>query len=169
MSDLLGLPPVALPDELGLPAEDGQQTPTSVRQQLRSLLKRVEALEARLNPNASNSSRPPSTDSEPHTAISKVARTSLGNSIDETSWLMHGDRQWLWGMANQAVAYFQRHTHRSKTALALLIGDWTDILVREGLSYLSRLGRPTVELLSASDPRSPRTGRECRSRYGSLW
>jgi hypothetical protein len=106
----------------------------------------------------------------PHdTAIGKVARTSLVNSIDETSWLMHGDRQWLWGMANPAVAYFQRHTHRSKTALALLIGDWTDILVREGLSYLSRLGRPTVELLSASDPRSPRTGRECRSRYGSLW
>jgi hypothetical protein len=66
VSDLLGLPPVALPDELGLPAEDGQQTPTSVRQQLRSLLKRVEALEARLHRDSCNSSRPPSTDEPAH-------------------------------------------------------------------------------------------------------
>ena len=69
----------------------------------------------------------------PHyTAIGEVARTSLVNSIDETSWLLHGDRQWLWGMANPAVAYFQIHTHRSKTAFAELIGDWTGILVSDG-------------------------------------
>ena len=63
MSDLFGLHPVPLPDGLGIPAEDWQQTPTSVQQQFLSLLKRVEALEARLNRNSSNSSRPPSTDS----------------------------------------------------------------------------------------------------------
>ena len=31
----------------------------------------------------------------------------LVNYIDETSWLLHGDRQWLWVMANPEVAYFQ--------------------------------------------------------------
>ena len=268
MSDLFGLHPVALPDALGIPAEDWQQTPTSVQQQFLSLLKRVEALEARVNRNSSHSSRPPSTDSPaqkrqrrthaaerhkpggkpghpghpqvlleptsavslfpsacacgheefaevalshthqvielpiirpevthwrlhqgrclacgtlckaalpaehasgygprltgfvgemagmvgasrsavqalcasvfnialsqgaiqkmvdrvsaaivPHdTAIGEVARTSLVNYIDETSWLLHGDRQWLWVMAHPAVAYFQIYTHRSKTA-----------------------------------------------------
>ena len=62
MSDLL-LDLSPLPDGLGIPAEDWHQTPTSVRQQFLSLLKRVEALEARVNRDSSNSGRPPSTDS----------------------------------------------------------------------------------------------------------
>jgi hypothetical protein len=65
MSDLLGFHPVALPIGLSIPAADWQQTPTSVQQQFLSLLKRVETLEARLNPNASNSNQPPSTDWPP--------------------------------------------------------------------------------------------------------
>jgi transposase len=65
-------------------------------------------------------------------AIGEVARTSLVNDIDETSWLMHGDRHWLWVMANPAVAYFQMHPHRSKGAFAQLIGDWTGVLVSDG-------------------------------------
>jgi transposase len=69
----------------------------------------------------------------PHyTAISEVARTSLVNYIDETSWLLHGDRQWLWVMANPAVAYFQIHPHRSKAAFTQLIHDWCGILVSDG-------------------------------------
>jgi hypothetical protein len=48
---------------LSIPAADWQQTPTSVQQQFLSLLKRVETLEARVNPNAFHSSRRPSTDS----------------------------------------------------------------------------------------------------------
>jgi len=69
----------------------------------------------------------------PHyTAIGEVARTSLVNYIDETSWLLHGDRHWLWVMANPAVADCQVHMHRSKTAFAQLIGDWPGILVRDG-------------------------------------
>ena len=36
--------------------------------------------------------------------------------IDETSWLLHGTRQWLWVMANPAVAYCQIHPNRSKAA-----------------------------------------------------
>jgi transposase len=65
-------------------------------------------------------------------AIGEVARTSLVNYLDETSWLLHGDRQWLWGMANPAVAYFQIHPNRSKAAFVQLIGDWTGILVSDG-------------------------------------
>ena len=61
MSDSLEFNPVMLPDGLGIPAEDWQQTPTSM-QQLLSLLKRIEAFAARANRNSSNASRPPSTD-----------------------------------------------------------------------------------------------------------
>ena len=283
MRDPLGFHPV-LPDGLGLPAEDWHQPPTSVPQQFLSLLKRVEALAARMNRDSSNASRPPSTDAPakkrqrrppaaerrkpggkpghaghpqglleptsavslvpracacghgefaevvlyhtpqgielpvirpevthwllhqgrclacgtlckaalpsehasgygprltgfvgemagmggasrsavqdlcasvgsialsqgaiqkrvdrvsealgpPYTAIGEVARTSLGNDMDETSWLMHGDRHWLWGMANPVVASFQGHTHRSTIAFVQRIGDWTGSLVSDG-------------------------------------
>jgi hypothetical protein len=40
--------------------------------------------------------------------------TLLVNDIDETSWLLHGDRQWLWGMAHPAAASFQIPSNRSK-------------------------------------------------------
>ena len=289
----LRLDPGPLPEGLGIPAADWHQTPTSVQQQFLSLLKRVEALEARVNQNSSNSSQPPSTDAPakkrqrrmnaaerrkpggkpghpghpqvlleptatvalfpegcscghqglvaltpyhihqvielpvirpdvthwllhqgqclscgslcratvpsdqvsgygprltgfvgemagivgasrsavqdlcasvfgislskgaiqkmvdrvsaailPHyTAIGAVARASLVNYIDETSWLVHGDRHWLWVMANPAVAYFQIHTNRSKAAFAQLIADWTGILVSDGyLVYRSWQG-----------------------------
>jgi transposase len=312
VSDPLGLHPIVLPDGLGIPAEDWHQTPTSVQQQCLSLLKRVEALEARVNRDSFNSSRPPSTDSAakkrqrrtqaaerhkpggqpgqpqvllepttavsllldayscghqefsdvtlyhthqviaspvihpevthwrlhqgryqacgtlckaslpaehtsgygprltgfvgemagmvgasrsavqdlcasvfsialsqgaiqkrvdrvsealaPHdTAIGEVARTSLVNYIDQTSWLMYDDRHWLWGMANPVVAYFQVHTHRSKTAFAQLIGDWRGILVRDGyrvyqsweglrqscLAHLSRAAQGLAESVEA--------------------
>lgn len=69
----------------------------------------------------------------PHyTAIGDVARMFPVNYIDETSWLLHGDRQWLWVMANPAVAYFQIHPTRSKAAFVQLIGDWMGILVSDG-------------------------------------
>ena len=69
----------------------------------------------------------------PHyTAIGAVARMALVNYIDETSWLLHGDRYWLWVMTNPVVAYFQVHPNRSKGAFAQLIGDWRGILVSDG-------------------------------------
>jgi len=46
-SALLLLDPAPLPDGLGIPAEDGPQTPMSVRHPFLSLLKRVATLEAR--------------------------------------------------------------------------------------------------------------------------
>jgi len=60
----------------------------------------------------------------PHdTASGEVARTSWVNDVDETSWLLPGDRQWLWGMATPAVAYFQLHPHRSTAACTQLMHD----------------------------------------------
>ncbi len=56
MSD--GLDPTSLPEGLGIPAEDWQQTPHSVQLVVLTLLNRLEGLEARVNQNSSNSSRP---------------------------------------------------------------------------------------------------------------
>jgi transposase len=64
--------------------------------------------------------------------IGQVARTAPVNYIDETSWLVHGDRHWLWVMANPEVAYFQIHPTRSKAAFVQLIADWMGILVSDG-------------------------------------
>jgi transposase len=61
---------------------------------------------------------------EPHdTAIGEMAHHAAVHDMDETSWLLHGHRPWLWGMANPAVAYLQIHSTRSKAAFAQLIGD----------------------------------------------
>lgn len=67
-----------------------------------------------------------------HDTIGRVARTAAVNYIDETSWLVHGDRHWLWVMANPEVAYFQIRPTRSKAAFAQLIADWRGILVSDG-------------------------------------
>lgn len=60
MSDVLDSAP--LPEGLGISTEEWHQTPLSVRLVVLTLLKRLEALEARLHQDSSNSSRPPSTD-----------------------------------------------------------------------------------------------------------
>src|SRR5262245_22684355 len=52
----------------------------------------------------------------PYTAIGEVARPSVVHYMDETAWLLQGDRPWLWGMAHPAVAYFQMHPPRSTAA-----------------------------------------------------
>ena len=51
------------PPTLGIPESDWQRTPTTVQDEFLALLKRVDALESRLNRDSSNSSRPPSRDS----------------------------------------------------------------------------------------------------------
>ena len=60
VSDVLD--PAPLPEGLGIPAEDWYRTPVSVRLVVLTLLKRLETLEARLQQNSANSSRPPFTD-----------------------------------------------------------------------------------------------------------
>src|SRR6476660_3427352 len=58
----------------------------------------------------------------PHeTAMGQMVRTSLVHDMGETSWLQHGERQWLWGMAHSAVATLQIHPNRSKIAFAQLL------------------------------------------------
>lgn len=52
-----------LPQGLGIAESDWQRTPTTVQDEFLSLLKRVDALEARLHRDSTNSGRPPSTDS----------------------------------------------------------------------------------------------------------
>ena len=51
-----------LPEGRGIPAEDWHPTPTSGQHPFLALLKQGDALAARLHRDASNSSRPPSTD-----------------------------------------------------------------------------------------------------------
>jgi transposase len=94
VSHLLGPDPTPLPDGRAIPAEDWQQTPTSVRSQFLSLLKRVEALEARVNRDSSNSSRPPSTDS---LAKKRQRRTTTVERRTPGAKLGHpGHSQVLW-------------------------------------------------------------------------
>jgi transposase len=100
----------------------------------------------------------------PHyTAIGEVARVSLVNYIDETSWLTGGDRRWLWVMAHPLVAYSQRHPTRSKAAFAHLMAHWAGVLVSDGdlvyqywqglrqrcLAHLSRTAKGLTERLEA--------------------
>jgi transposase len=99
-----------------------------------------------------------------YTASGEVARTAFVNYIDEISWLIHGDRHWLWVMANPVVVYFQIHPHRSKAAFAQLIVDWEGILVSDGylgyrywqglrqscLAHLIRTAKGLAEHLDAS-------------------
>jgi transposase len=90
VGDLLRLDPVPLPDGLSIPAEDWQQTPASVRRQFLFLLKRVDALEARLNQDSSNSSRPHSTDSP---SKKRQQRTKAAKRRKPGAKLGHPDHQ----------------------------------------------------------------------------
>jgi hypothetical protein len=79
VSDVLD--PVPLPARLDLPVADWHQTPTSVRHQVLSLLKREDALEARCHQDSSNSSRPPATDTpttKRHRRMDAAARRQPG-------------------------------------------------------------------------------------------
>jgi transposase len=73
--------------------------------------------------------------------IGQVALQAPVNDMDETSWLRHGDRHWLWVMANPLVAYCQRPPTRSKVAFAQRIARWLGSLVSDGsLVYQSWQG-----------------------------
>ena len=70
---------------------------------------------------------------EPHyRAIAHYARQATVNYIDETPWFLTNTLHWLWVMANEAVAFYMVHPHRSKAAFAALIEDWAGLLVSDG-------------------------------------
>ena len=70
---------------------------------------------------------------KPHyESIGREARDASVNYIDETSHRLKEKLQWLWVMANQAVAFFMIHPNRSKEAFEALIKDWMGILVSDG-------------------------------------
>ena len=70
---------------------------------------------------------------EPHyQAIASQARRAPVNYIDETPWFCTNTLHWLWVMANETVAFYMVHPHRSKAAFAALIEDWTGLLVSDG-------------------------------------
>jgi transposase len=64
-------------------------------------------------------------------SIGNVARSSLCNYIDETSWFNQNALQWLWAMVNDRVAFYRIDAHRSKDAFNQLIQDWKGILVSD--------------------------------------
>lgn len=64
--------------------------------------------------------------------IGDIARKSLVNYIDETSWFQCGKLRWLWTMTNENIAFFKIHENRSKEAFKSLIEDWNGILVSDG-------------------------------------
>jgi transposase len=96
-------------------------------------------------------------------AMGEVARTAPVHSMDETLWLLHGDRHWLWVMAHPAVASFQRYIARSKAAFVQRIGDWRGLPVSDGyrlshawqglrqrcLSHLMRTAKGLMESMEA--------------------
>ena len=76
---------------------------------------------------------------KPHyEAIRDKARTSRVNHLDETPWHKGGKLNWLWVMANSAVAFFMIHTNRSKAAFEALIGAWNGILVSDNYAVYQK-------------------------------
>ena len=53
--------------------------------------------------------------------VASQARQAPVNYIDETSWFLTNTLHWLWVMANESVAFYMIHPHRSKAAFAALI------------------------------------------------
>lgn len=96
-------------------------------------------------------------------SIAAKARTSKINHIDETPWYKCGKLNWLWVMANPAVAFFMIHTNRSREAFEKLIGAWCGILVSDNYavyqkwvnkrqSCLAHLIRKACALAQRPDP-----------------
>lgn len=108
---------------------------------------------------------------KPHyEAIGEEARKAKVNHIDETSHRRQGALQWLWVMANTAVAFFMIHPHRSKEAFDALIDDWKGILVSDGYGLyrkwvgerqtcLAHLIRKARDLSERGDPQTARFGK----------
>ena len=102
--------------------------------------------------------------------IGNEARQSSVNYIDETSHRQKGKLEWLWVMANTAVAFFMIHPKRSKKAFEALIKDWMGILVSDGYGVyqkwvgqrqtcLAHLIRKATELSESKTPEIAKCGK----------
>jgi transposase len=103
--------------------------------------------------------------------IGHIARSSLCNYIDETSWFKENTLQWLWAMANERVAFYRIDPHRSKEAFDRLVQDWEGILISDSYSlYRSWVhGRQTciAHLIRKADALTERKKPDLR-RFGQL-
>jgi Transposase IS66 family len=68
----------------------------------------------------------------PATAIGEGARAAPVHYSDETSGLLHGERNGLGVRANPLGAYFPLHPTRSQVALMQRMAAWTGVLVSDG-------------------------------------
>jgi transposase len=117
---------------------------------------------------------------KPHyESIGKEARDASVNYIDETSHRLKAKLQWLWVMANQAVAFFMIHPNRSKEAFKALIKDWMGILVSDGYGVyqkwvgqrqtcLAHLIRKATELSESVNPDIAKCGKLARAELRRL-
>ena len=117
---------------------------------------------------------------EPHyESIGNEARQASVNYIDETSHRQKEKLQWLWVMANTAVAFFMIHPKRSKKAFQALIKDWMGILVSDGYGVyqkwvgqrqtcLAHLIRKATELSESVDPDIAKCGKWARAELQRL-
>jgi len=111
--------------------------------------------------------------------IGMCARNTRINHLDETTWRKEGNLNWIWVMANSAVAFFMVHTHRSKEAFEKLIGHWTGVLVSDNYGVyqnwvgmrqkcLAHLIRKAKGLSEHSNPEISACGRKARDELRRL-
>ena len=92
------------------------------------------------------------------------------NHIDETSWKLDGDLNWLWVMGNLSVVFFMIHSGRTKEAFKQLVSGWMGILVSDNYSVyrnwvggrqkcLAHLIRSAIGLAEHPDAEIARCGR----------
>jgi len=102
--------------------------------------------------------------------ISRVARSSWCNYIDETSWFTQNDLHWLWAMVNERVAFYRIDAHRSKEAFEKLIQDWQGILVSDSYAlYCKWVQRQTclAHLIRKAEALAERKKADLR-RFGEI-
>ena len=111
--------------------------------------------------------------------IGEEARFASVNYIDETSYRLKAKLQWLWVMANSAVAFFMIHPKRSKKAFEALIKDWMGILISDGYGVyqkwvgqrqtcLAHLIRKATELSESVSPDIAKCGKWAKAELQRL-
>jgi len=122
-----------------------------------------------------------STAIQPHyDTIGQLVRRACVNYIDETSYYLCHELQWLWGMVNPREAFYQVLAHRNSESFQILIGDWKGTLVSDDYGVyrawddkkaqrcLAHLIRKANALMKHSDPTVAEFGRKVRDELRRL-